>query len=460
MHTQLLSSDHASLRADLGSQIVLPGDEAWDAARRPWNLARDQHPFAVAQPRTVADVQSVVRWAGEHGRRVAAQGSGHGAGPLDSLEDSILLRTTHLASVSIDAAARRARVGAGARWRDVVNPAAAHGLAALAGSSPDVGIAGYTLGGGMGWLARRHGFATNAVEAIELVTGDGRLVRADAAHEPDLFWALRGGGGNFGVVTALEFALFPVTQIYAGSLFWPMERAGEVIAAWRDRLDALPREVTSAVRMFQFPPLPQLPEALRGRSFVVIGAACLLSPAEADALLRPWRALAPELDTLAVMPAPGLGTVAMDPEDPVPMVGDGMLLRELPDAAIDTLLARTGSGTGSPLLLVELRQLGGALAERSPHHGVLDATDAAVALFGAGMALDGAGAQGVDDRLSAVLRSLEPWDGGRYFNFSDRVSDAAAIFRPEPYQRLQAIRRRYDPGSLFVANHGIPVAGG
>ena len=455
MLTRSTGTDGPSLRVALGNQVTLAGDETWDTARRPWNLACDQRPLAVTEPRTVEEVRAIVRHAAEHDLRVAPQGTGHGAATLGALDDAILLRTTHLGGVSIDAPGRRARVGAGVRWRDVVGLAARHGLAPLMGSSPDVGVAGYTLGGGVGWLGRRFGFATNAVRAIELVTADGDLVRADADHAPDLFWALRGGGGNFGVVTAIEFSLFPVAQVYAGSLFWPIERAPEVFAAWRDRLDALPREVSSSARILQFPPLPQVPDPLRGRSFALIGVACLLPQEEADALLRPWRDLAPEIDTLTVMEAPGLGTVAMDPEDPVPAVGDGMFVREVSGATIEALLAQAGPGTDSPLLLLELRHLGGALAESSPDHGVLDATDARALLYGAGLALDDGLTAAVERRLDAVQRALEPWHGGRYLNFSDRTADADQIFLGDTYRRLQEIRRRYDPRAVFQANHAI-----
>ena len=457
MQTRAVDHDLSLLRGTLGAQVVLPGDATWDTSRQPWNLARDQHPRAVALPRSARDVQAIVRVAAEHGLRVAPQGSGHGAGPLGDLDGTILVRTGHLDSVSIDPDARRARVGSGVRWRDVAGPASGLGLAGLMGSSPDVGVAGYTLGGGMGWLARRYGFAANAVQAIEVVTADGNVVWADHDRDADLFWALRGGGGGYGVVTALEFELFPVAQVYAGSLFWPIERARDVIAAWRDVMDGLPREITSAVRLFQFPPLPQLPEPLRGRSFVVIGAACLLPPAEADALLRPWRAMRPDMDTFAVMPPAGLGAVAMDPEDPTPAVGDGMLLGGLPDEGIDALLGETGPGAASPLLVYELRQMGGAMAESSPGHGALDKMDAAVAVYGVGLALDPESGARVKDRLARLERSLAPWYAGRYFNFAEAGCDADAIFPPGTYRRLQDVRRRYDPGAVFQANHEVSV---
>ncbi len=176
--------------------------------------------------------------AAERGQQIAAQATGHNAGPLGSLENAILLRTDRMRGVTIDAQARIARVQAGAVWLEVVEAVARHGLAVLAGTSPNVGVVGYTLGGGLSFLGRKYGLATNNVQAIELVTADGRFVRADRDSEPDLFWALRGGGGSFGVVTAIELRLFPVTEVYAGLLWYPIEREGEVLPAWRELTQA------------------------------------------------------------------------------------------------------------------------------------------------------------------------------------------------------------------------------
>jgi FAD/FMN-containing dehydrogenase len=208
--------------AGLAGQFVLPDDPDYDQARQPWNLALDQRPAAVILPESAADVAAAVSYAADRGLRIAPQGTGHGAAPLGSLEGTVLLRTDRMRGIRIDPRARTARAEAGVIWRDVVEAAARHGLAALAGSSPDTGVVGYTLGGGISFLGRAFGLAANSVTAIEVVTADGHLVRADHEHQPDLFWALRGGGGSFGVVTALEFRLFPVTEAYAGALWYPI----------------------------------------------------------------------------------------------------------------------------------------------------------------------------------------------------------------------------------------------
>jgi FAD/FMN-containing dehydrogenase len=367
------------LRDRLAGKIVLPEDSGWDAARQAWNLSVDQRPVAVVLPETAEDVAAVVEVAGAHGVRVAAQGTGHSAGPMGPLEGTVLVKTSRMRGFEIDAEANRARVQAGVLWGDVVPAAAAHGLAALAGSAKDVGVVGYTLGGGIGWLARRYGLACSSVLAVEAVTADGRIVRADADSEPDLFWALRGGGGSFAIVTALEFALYPVAEVYAGALFWPLERAGEVLHAWSELVTVAPDELTSLGRLMQFPPIPEVPEPFRGHAFVIVEAAYCGPEADRAALVQPLRGLGPEMDTLATIPVDGLGELHMDPPQPVPFAGDGMLLSELPADAVDALVGIAGAGSGSPLLSVEVRHLGGALASASASNGALSSIDAGFA---------------------------------------------------------------------------------
>ena len=210
-----------------------------------------------------------------------------------SLHDTILVKTHRMRVVEIDPDRRRARAQAGALWADVVGPAAEHGLAALAGSSHDVGVVGYCLGGGLSWLARKHGLAANSVVAVQIVTADGRVVVADANHDADLFWAVRGGGGSFGIVTAIELALYPVDELYAGMLAFPVERAAEILRAWREWVRTVPDEATSVGRILHFPPLEDIPEPMRGQSFVVVEMAYLGDEASASELLAPLRALGP-----------------------------------------------------------------------------------------------------------------------------------------------------------------------
>ncbi|MCU1677137.1 MAG: linked oxidase domain protein, partial [Frankiales bacterium] len=345
----------AALRASCGGAVHFPGEPGYDAARRPWNVAVDQRPAAVAYPGDAAEVAAVVRAARAAGLRVAPQGTGHNAGPLGDLSGAVLLRTSALSEVTIDRLERRARVGGGVLWADVVEAAAAHGLAALHGSSPDVGVAGYSLGGGMGWYARRHGLQTNSVTAIELVTADGTLVRTDAGNEPDLFWALRGGGGNFGVVTALEFELLPIETAYAGWLVWDWTHAAEVLDAWVTWTTTCPDVATTSLRILQLPPIDAVPPPLRGRRIVAIDGAVLAGDDDARALLAPLRALGPDLDTFSRMAAIDLGRLHGDPEGPTPAVSDAAMLGPLPAQARAAFVAAAGPSSGSSLTIAELR---------------------------------------------------------------------------------------------------------
>ena len=437
--------------------ILMPGDPGWDDARRAWNLAVDQHPAAVAEPRSVQDVADVVRFARQHGLRVAAQGTGHNAAPLGLLADTILVKTTAMRQVSVDPAARIARAEAGAVWLDVAEAAAPHGLAALAGSAPNVGVVGYTIGGGMSWLGRAYGLAANNVEAIEVVTADGRIVHADACTEPDLFWALRGGGGSFGVVTAIELRLFPITEVYAGLLWWPADAALPVLQTWRELTQGdLPDEFTSAARLVNFPMIPDIPEHLRGRSFVIVTVIHLGTPAEADALLAPLRALEPLTDTVQIIPANALGHVHVDPEQPIASVGDGLMLASLPAEAIETLVHVAGPDT--LLLAAELIHVGGEMKRARPASGALPAIDADYALFATGLAPCPPAVSAVARSVAAAQTALRPWAARQmYLNLACTSRDPASFWSAEAYDRLRRIKAVVDPDNLIRSNHPVPL---
>ena len=456
----LATADIQFLRAHCSGIVVTPEDPGWDEARQAWNLVVDQRPVAVVVVESADDVIAVMRFAREAGLRVAPQTTGHNAAPLGDLGSTILVRTSALQGVSIDAAARRARVGAGVIWQDVMEAAGAHGLAALAGSSPDVGVVGYSLGGGMGWLSRRHGLAANSVLAVELVTPDGRLVRADADHEPDLFWALRGGGGNFGVVCALEFALYPMPEVYAGALAWDWSHAERVLRRWSEWAPGAPDDVTTSARIMQLPPLPEIPAPLRGRRLVMIDGAYAGPSADAERVLAPLRELAPEIDVFGSMPPAGLVHVHGDPEHPVPAMSDHAMLGSLPPEAISAFVAAAGPDSGSRLLAAELRQLGGALGRPAPSHGALPMLDAAFALFGVGMAMTPEMAAATVADGQRLVAAMAPWSNGRsYLNFREGPTDVASGYREDVLHRLGRIRAAVDPGSLMHANHQIAPVG-
>lgn len=448
----------ASLTEHLEGSVAFPGHPAWDDARQAYNLAVDQQPAAVAFPNDARDVQAIVRYAQKHGLQVAPQRTGHNARPLGSLDDVILLKTDRLDTVEIDAGALRARVGSGVKWERVVPQASDLGLAVLHGSTPDVSIAGYGLGGGIGWYARKHGLFTNSITAIELVTADARLRRVDHEHEPELFWALRGGGGNFGVVTALEFRLLEIPEVYAGVLFFPWERSAEVLHAWHAWTETVPDEMTSVGRIMQFPPFEDVPEPFRGNAFVLVEAFFAGSETDGAALLAPLRALGPAVDTVALVPPVSLSEMHMDPPDPVPYHGDHLVLGDLPSSAIDDLVAAAGPGSGSTVISVELRHTGGALARSNADHGALDTFPGSFVTFALGAADDEAAEARSRSDVERVLATLRPYRAGAYLNFEDHPADPASFYDADTYRRLREVKVAVDPGMLFRANHSIPPA--
>ena len=456
---ELTVVDLDSLRERIAGDVVGPLDAGWDAARQGWNLAADQRPSLVALPQTAADVVAIVDFARDRGMRVAPQGTGHNAVPLGDLEGAVLLSTRNMKGVELDVEARSARVQAGTLWIEVTTPASEHGLAPLAGSSPDVGVVGYSLGGGLSWLGRRHGLSADSVLAIEVVTADGRLRRVDATHDADLFWALRGGGGSFGVVTAMEIRLYEVPELYAGSLWWPWERTAEVLHAWREWTATVPDEVTTSARVMQMPPIPVVPEPLRGRSWVTIDGAFIGSRADGAALIQPLRDLGPEIDLFDAVAPVDLSRIHGDPEEPLPAISVSTMLSELTPEALDELIAVSGPGSGSPMLMVELRHLGGALARRPEHAGALGRFGGEYLLFATTIPMGPevvAAFEAAGPRLLAATASVA--SGGGYLNFEENPTDPARFYEPGAYERLRAIKAEVDGGELFQSNHPIRPA--
>ena len=452
--------DPSQLRDRMEGRVSAPGDPDWDEARQAWNLAVDQRPAAVAIPATADDVVAVVEFARERGLLVTAQGTGHNAGAYETLANTILVKTHELRGVEIDVEERIARCAAGTLWAEVSQPASEHGLAPLSGSSPDVGVVGYVLGGGLSWLARKHGLAANSVRAIELVTAGGEHVRATHDDHADLFWALRGGGGNYGIVTAVEIELYEYRTVYAGMMMWPWERSAEVLKAWVAWTEAAPDEVTTSARLLQVPPLPDIPEFLAGRAFVAIDGAFLGDDAAAAELFAPLRALGPEIDSFGPMAPGGLSFIHMDPEGPTPGMGDHTMLNALDDDAIDALVAVAGPGSGTPLLMTELRHLGGAVGRSGAHHGAVDVMPGAYALFAVGIPMTPEVGAALQAALPKTLAAMAKWDAGTaYMNFAESHGhDPASFYSPENYARLLRIKAEVDPTGLFRGNHAISAA--
>lgn len=439
--------------------IVLPDDQAYDTARRAWNLAVDQRPAAVCVATSVAEVQSAVRYARANGLRIAPQATGHLAAAIGSLDRTLLLKTAlHDGDLEVDPLARRVRVQAGARWGEVAEACAPHGLAAMHGSSPTVGVIGYLLGGGLSFYGREHGLAVNHVTAFEVVTADGRARRVDAASDPDLFWALRGGGGGFAIVTAVELALLPIAEVFGGALFFPIDAAPAIVRAWHAWTREAPRGVTTTLRILCLPPVDEVPPPLRATPVVCVDGVALEEADGRELVERLLAVAAPLLGGWERMPSIAVLRLHGDPEPPTPGVADAILLGELDEAAIEAFLAAAGAGSGSPLLAAELRQLGGALAEAPPTSGVRGALEGRFLLFGVGVPTDPERAQAIADHLRGMQRALSPWaTGTRFSSFAEHPGTGLAECVPgAALARLERIRATVDPDALLVGAHALP----
>ena len=453
----------AILRVSLQGSIMTPVEDGFLDAVRTWALGVQHAPALVVLPESAEDVATAVTFAHDHGFGVAVQGTGHGA--TIPCEGGILINTSRMQEITIDPEVRTARVEAGVKWMSVLPLAAEHGLAPLCGSSSDVGVVGYTLGGGTGWLARKYGFAADRVVSADLVTATGEIVHVTANEHADLFWALRGGSGNFGVVTALEFELVPVETIFGGAVFYPLTEAAPVITAFAEWVATLPEEVTANVAIMRFPPLPFLPPMLRGQNIITIRACAVGDLTRAEEIVAPMRALGtPILDTFGTMPFTAIDAISSDPIDPMPAVSVTRLLRELSTDAIAQLLTVAGPKCDLPVLMVEIRHIAGAVDCQDRAASSANRHDELFALYAVGVAM------GADDRalvlagLDRVTTALAAHSSpGVFLNFLGDgdcgPERTRAAYHPADYARLGQIKAQYDPSNRFRFNCNIAPDG-
>jgi hypothetical protein len=430
------------LLPELEGRALLPGDDAFAAASTPWNTAIALRPAAVVEAASVADVRAVVQYAARAGLHVAPQSTGHGAEALGSdLAGAVLLRTGALDAIAIDAEARRARVGAGVTAGALARAAGAHGLAAPLGLASSVGVAGLALGGGVGWLGRAHGLAANNIISLDVVTADGEARHVDAASEPELFFALRGGGGRFAVVTGLEIALHAVDELSAGTLSWPIAAAPEVLEQFRRWTQGAPDALSAVARTVALPDGP----------IVAVTAAFLGPHADAERLLAPLRG-GTTGDTFGPIAPADLVTVAGDPEEPGPSRGEGWLLKDLTPDVVGAVCALAAEGV---LGVTELRQLGGALGRPAPAgHGAIAQIDAPWAFFAGGFAPDTAAATRIASALLDARERMSPWTADQILlNSSTAGTNPSRAFPPAVWERLHTIHTTYDPTHLILSTH-------
>lgn len=428
------------LRSVVRGQVWLPGEPGFDTARRPWNLAIEQPAAAVVEAADASDVVALVRYAREAGLGIATQPNGHGA--TGRTDGTILLRTRRLDTLDVDPAAARARVGAGVASGQVQAAAAPHGLTALPGSSPIVSVVGVALGGGLSWFGRAYGLVADSVTALDIVDADGRQRHVTADTEPDLFWALRGAGGDFAIVTALEVTLRPAPRLYGGRTLWTVEHAPAVLDAYRQITATAPNALTAWFDLLHFPDADPM---------VAVDATYLGDEAGAHDLLAPLDRLPqPLADSRRVMSVAELGSITAEPTDPGAGLSRGELLTDLDDTAATALLA----DPIAPLLSVQLRHLDGAFTRPSDGpHGPLTEP---YALYLFGIPTDPATAEGIATRQRALADAL-PVSGRKPFTFLNPSETVADAFTPEVLARLRAIKRRHDPQHLFRANFPVGV---
>lgn len=436
----------AELEALTIGTVAVPGDKAYDALVSPWNLAVPVRPAAVLAAFDAQDVVEAVQFAARHGIRVTPQATGHG--PMAALTTELLVTTKELDEVTLHPEEGWARVGAGVKWLEVVEAAAPHGLAPLSGSITDVGIVGYTTGGGLGPMARTYGLAIDRVRAIEVVTGDGVLRRVTPTEHPELFFALRGGKGMLGIITAIEFDLVHQPRFYGGSLWFDGADAPAVIDAWRAWSAELPEEGTTSFALFQLPEMDGVPPMLAGRLTLSVRYVWTGSAEEGERWFAAMRAAAPViLDDVADKPYTAIDSVHTDPLDPTPAYEAGDVLTDFPREAADALLALTGPGVASPQILVEVRQLGGAFARQGEHPSAFASRDAAYSLLVVGISE----VPGVEDHAAAILDAMEPWAGGhRLPNFTFTPEEYVDAYDEVTLARLRRARRTYDPEGVLA----------
>jgi FAD/FMN-containing dehydrogenase len=445
--------------SDIRGPVLRPGDEGYAEEVAGFNLAALHTPDVVVAASGADDVVAALRWASATGTPVAVQATGHGAN--FPIEHGLLISTAGMTDVRVDPERRTATVAAGAKWRDVLAASAPHGLAPLNGTSTDAGAVGYTVGGGLPVLGRTYGYAADLVRSFQVVTPDGLPREADPAHEPELFWALRGGKGNVGVVTSMVTGLLPLRTVFGGGLHSPGENAEALLKAWAEWTRTVPEEMCSAFGILRLPPIPQLPEPLRGGFWARVAITWTGDPDEGEQLLAPIRAAAPvAVDLVEEMPYTAMDRIYMEPQDPLPARESCLLLRELTPDAIRAFLDEVGPDVPDcPLLVAQIRHMGGALARPARTEDAICARDAHHLLETVAVLPSPPVAAAVERATASLHTAMAPYGTGRTMvNIHGTPGDAADRARawtPEVYDRLRRAKRTYDPHNLLRFGHTV-----
>lgn len=439
------------LQATFKGEVFSPHDAGYDEARKGWNRFSEQYPAYILVVQDVEDVMAAVRFAHEVDLGVSIRATGHGIQQV--ADGQVLIVTSRLNEVEVRPHEKIARVGGGTVWKDVLEKSMPHGLAPLLGSAPHVGVVGYSLGGGIGWLARRYGLAVDSVRAVEIVTPDGVLRRASLHEHSDLFWGVRGGsGGNFGVVTAIEFNLYPVARFYGGTLTYAGNKAAEALAFFREWVKTVPHELTSSITLLKIPALLQVPTALHGKIKVLVRAVYVGEASEGQRYLQGWLDWAtPDANDFAERPFAEIGEVSQDGVEPVSAYSSNALFNALDDEAIEVIVRRA-SDPNSPLTVNEIRHAGGAIRQVDPQHNAMGHREAEFYLQLGALLYRPNHARLAKDYIAAYKADLSVYLSGVYLNFlkgDEAAQYAKDAFSPETYQRLQTLKASYDPHNRF-----------
>lgn len=446
----------ADLRRRVFGTLHTPDDPSWDLARMAWTLNVDQRPLAVLEVHDADDVQAAVRWAVDHEVDVTAQPTGHSAAS-EATAGALLLRTRALGEITVDVQRRTAWVGAGVKSGELLAALDGTGLTFLAGSNPDPTVVGMTITGGISWFGRAFGIGADSVLTVELVDGLGRLRTLSATEEPELFWAVRGGGGSFGIITRIEVALHSAAQLYGGRLLWPVERTAEVLDAFREVTATAPPELTTWFHVLQFPPIPEVPEPVRGKSFACIAATYLGPASDGERHLAPFRGVDDlAMDLMGELPMAALGSVADEPTEPMPGMQSSHLLTDLDDDAAAALVSVVGPGSGSPLAVLQIRHLGAAFAAEHAGAGSHGPVAEPYLVFAIGVPAVPELVPAIEAAFGRVASAVAPVDTGRtLLNFLGPDEDPARCWPTETRARLAAAKQVSDPLGIVRSNRPI-----
>ena len=450
--------DLGAFAAGITGSVIRPEDEGYDLARQVHNATVDLRPTCIVQAASAADVARTIVFARETGLELAVRGGSHSLAGYGTTEGGIVLDLGQMKGLHIDPVRRLAWAQAGLRAGEYTAAAAAHGLATPFGDTGSVGIAGLTLGGGIGWLVRKYGLAIDALVSVEIVTAEGRILVANETEHPDLFWAVRGGGGNFGVVTRFQFRLHPVSTVLGGALFMPPTR--EVLRGLESAAANAPEALTTISFLMPAPPAPFIPEPIQGQLTLAVMFVYDGDPEAGQAALAPFRALATPMAEL-VMPMPYVGIYEMlkDAEQRAPASHRSVFLNTLDDATVDTILERMAAPS-SPVAMTQIRILGGAMARVEADATAFAHRDAKVMVVIITPFEDASEAPVHAAWTHGYYEALRPRAIGVYSNFLEAEGDERIreAYPDATYRRLADVKRRYDPTNLFRLNQNIRPA--